>query len=209
MQTPAQPGSIIVVRESFNTLRDNRVITVPVDRLRLFFQGLLWAALAATLGLIAVLVYSRLQFKPTGVSNRLVDYSYAVVALPLLVVVVIGVAKAAAALAMSLWPVRMGVVAGPDTLELRLGPHGTRRYDAARLDVKYAFEFADDEQEDSFESYLPEEQQKAQFLPRIRHPDSAVALKELILRYAKGSESDLAARLGPAIEHWRAHRDWP
>jgi hypothetical protein len=179
-------------------------IHVPLDRTRALGRALVIGMLAAVLGTATTLVYSRLDFAASGPTNRLVDYSLAAGMLPLAVVALIAAWKAMGALALALWPARMGISATSERLWIRLGPLGTHTYDARRLAVKYPFELLDDGEDESFESYLPEEEQMARFLPMLKHPDKPEGLKEIILRHAKGTESDVARCLRPAIDAWRS-----
>lgn len=176
---------------------------LTVCRSRALVRGLTWLVPAAILGAATVFVFGGLEFAPSGVSNRLVEYSLAVVALPLPVAGAYAAFLALRWFALGLWPRRLGIFAAPEHLQFRLGPFGTRTFDARRLTIRYPFELADDEDDAAFESFLPQETQVETLLPRITHPQSKRPLNQVILRFATGSEIDMARALRPAIEAWR------
>lgn len=151
----------------------------------------------------AAVVYPKLNLNSTGANNAIVDWSIALAALP---PAIAGIACAFAAGRWALaacWPSPLGFIADASSLTFRLGPFGTRTYDAAQLDVKYLFELAVDGEEDSYEAFLPEEQQMARLLPRITHPTSRERLNALILKFGDGDELAAATSLRPIVERWR------
>jgi hypothetical protein len=180
---------------------------LPVSRSRAATRGLLCLVPALLLGATGAAIYSRLHFVPTAVSNRLVDYSIAVAALPCPIFTLVFGFRAVRWLFLSCWPGDVAIIADETALTLRLGPFGTRVYDTARLDVKYPFELSGEFDDGSFEAYLPEEEQLARFLPRLTHPDAPEPLNRTIRRFAVGAESDVAAALRSVIEHWRTRRE--
>lgn len=182
-------------------------LTLPVDRSRALGRALLWSAPAVLLGAVTVMIYGRLHFTPTGVSNRLVDFSIAVVALPAPVSAILCGLHALRWALLGVWPWPVGVSAQADVLRLHLGPFGTRRYNADELDVRYPFELSGDTEDGGYEALLPEEEQIARFLPRIHHPDAAEPLNRVILRFCRGNEADVAALLRPMLDRWRSARD--
>ncbi len=182
-------------------------LTLPVDRSRALGRALLWSAPAVLLGAVTVMIYGRLHFSPTGVSNRLVDFSIAVVALPAPVSAILCGVHALRWALLGVWPRPVGVSAQADVLRLHLGPFGTRRYNTDELDVRYPFELSGDTEDGGYEALLPEEEQIATFLPRIHHPDAAEPLKRVIMRFCRGNESDVAALLRPMLDRWRSARD--
>jgi len=167
-------------------------------------SALVWAVPTALMGGASLLIYRALSFTPTGVSNRITDYVIAVAASPLAVGTLVCAFKGLRCLLFAIWPGRMGVWGERDALVLRLGPFGRVRYAAAKLDIRYPFELADDADEDGgYEAFLPEEEQKKRLLPRMTHRGVREPINETILRYAAGSEEEIIHGLRPAIEHWR------
>ena len=187
--------------------REPLVIRVALARLRALTRAVFWSVPACGSGLTVTLIFRRLDFHPTGLSNRLVDYGIAVTLLPLALLAIFAAIKTLRWLLLCGWPGATGVYASEETLILRLGPFGTRRYDAARIDVRYPFELSGDLEEGTFESFLPEEEQFANLLPRIAHPDSSEPLNLVMLRYVGGSESGMADALRPVLQMWRARED--
>ena len=177
-------------------------MVIPIDRARLALRALLWGFPAVLLGVIAVMLYGSLNFVPSGVSNRLVDYALGVVALPIPLFSIYALGKAVRLLLIAAWPGKSGVFASPDLLELRLGPF-RRKYDSARLKLQYPFEVGEETGDRPFEAYLPEEEQMERFLPLMTHPQAASAINQEILRYCTGTEAELTGRLRPMIEYWR------
>src|SRR3989304_7964287 len=102
---------------------------LPIARLRAAGRALLWSVPAGLLGVTYFLIYTSLHFVPSGVSNRLVDYSVALISLPIPLTALWSAFKGARWLLLSLWPAPVGVFADERALTLRLGPFGTRSYD--------------------------------------------------------------------------------
>jgi len=179
------------------------VVVLPVSRSRAASRALVCSVPAILLGITTILIYSRLNFVPTGVSNRVVDYSIAAISLPIPLMAVWTALKAMRWLLLALWPAPVAVVAQVDSLTLRLGPFGTRAYDTPRLDVSYPFELSQDADGGGFEAFLPEEEQRDKLLPRILHPAAREPLHRVILRLVKESEPEAARTLRPLIDRWR------
>jgi len=179
------------------------VVVLPVARGRAATRALVCSVPAFLLGITTILIYSRLNFIPSGVSNRLVDYSIAAISLPIPLIAVWSAIKAVRWLLLALWPAPVAVVAEVNTLTLRLGPFGTRAYDTPRLDVRYPFELSQDADGGSFEAFLPEDEQRGKLLPRILHPAAREPLNRVILRVVKESEPGAARTLRPIMDRWR------
>jgi len=180
-------------------------IVMPVSRARALTRAVVWAVPAVLGGLITILIYSRLHFVPTAVSNRLVDYSIAFICLPVPISCLIAIFRMLRWLLLAAWPGAVVIVANESALTFSLGPFGTKAYDAARMVIRYPFELLEDENsEGAFESFLPEEEQLRVLLPRITHPSSAKPLNELLLRFVDVGETHATKLLRPALEHWRA-----
>ncbi len=178
-------------------------IVLPVSRARAASRALLCSVPAVLLTLTTILIYSRLHLVPTGISNRLVEYSIAAISLPAPLLALWTALKALRWLLLALWPARVAIVADACTLTFHLGPFGNRSYDASRLDVRYPFELSQDDDGGGFEAFLPEDEQRAKLLPRILHPQARGPLNRLILRFAKGSEQEIVRAMLPAIDRWR------
>ena len=181
---------------------------IPVSRGRALERALLRIPPGAVLILIAVRVVSELKFTPSGVSNRITEYSVALIMLVVALTGLILVLRGLRWLALALWPAAVGITADAGALTFRMGPFGTRRYPTDALDVSYAFERSVDTEDDDnlYESFLDPEVQMENYLPRIVHPDASVPLERLILHYARGTERQLAVALRPFTDDMRRNR---
>ena len=182
------------------------VVVLPIARSGAAGRALVWSVPAGLLGVTSFLIYTSLHFVPSGVSNRLVDYSVALISLPISLTALWSVLKGARRLLLSLWPAPVGVFADERTLTLRLGPFGTRSYDAARMDIRYPFELSQDDEGGGFEAFLPEEEQRMKLLPRILHSSAREPLNRVILRFVRPSEKAAVRSLRPLLDHWRSGR---
>ena len=185
------------------------VVVLPISRSRAASRAIVWGVPASLLGVASFLVYTSLHFVPSGVSNRLVDYSVALISLPIPLVAVWSVFKGARWLLLSLWPAPVGVFADERILTLRLGPFGTTTYEAARMDIRYPFELSQDDEGGGFEAFLPEEEQRTRLLPRILYPGAREPLNRVILRFVQPSEEEAVRLLRPLIDRWRSRRPTP
>ncbi len=181
-------------------------LSIPASRSRASVRGLLCLVPALLLGAASALIYGGLRFDPSAGSGRIIAFSVAAAALPCPMAALIFGYRGLRWLLLAGWPDRVGVEAEEATLTLRLGPFGTRSFDASRLDVSYPFEQGDDSDDAGFEAHLPEDEQLARFLPRISHPESPEPLNRVILRHAVGSEAEIATALRPAVDCWRSQR---
>ncbi len=185
--------------------RHEEVIAIcAVSRSAAFMRGVLWVASSTLCGIATVVVFQTLDFSPAGASHRLVDVSIAIVTLPVaacgLYLAVLGLRW----IGLAAWPGSVGIIATNDELSLLLGPFGTKRFDTAQLDLKYAFELSADEDEGGFESFLPEEEQMAKFLPRMLHPSTKDRIDPMLLKFAQRPEAEVARSLRPAFDKWRS-----
>lgn len=183
------------------------LVRLPASRIRAITRGMLWAAPAVLLGVITFSIYSALDFSPTGVSNRLVEYGQAIFALVFPMGALWTAIKALRWFLMGCWPGPVGVFANDHELILALGPMGTNKYDVARLSIQYAFELSDDLTDEGYEAYLPEEEQIRLFLPCLTHPLTKGRINQMILDYVISDEESAAAAMRPAIEHWRSQQE--
>lgn len=180
-------------------------VWVPAARGRAVVRGAWWAVLAALTGACTVLLYGSLDFRPSPVTNRLVEYCIAVAGSPILVIALGSLFRTLQWLLLAVWPSPVGIRADGQRLTFALGPFRTRSFAASRLDVRYPFELIDEE-EGSYEAYLPEEKQLSRFVPRLRYPGSDEQINRTLLRFAAGQEPDIAGALRPIFEQWRASR---
>ena len=186
---------------------DDVIAVLPLARGSTLASASLWVLPAVGLGGVAVAVFSQLQFIPSGVSNRLVDYSLALLMIPIVLGAAAFAIRAAGLACMAVWPGSVGVYAGRDELTIKMGPFGTRRYDVGRLDVRYPYELPADDGEDQFEALLPQERQMAELIPKITHPDARELIDRTIRRMAGGPEDNIVRMLRPAIDFYRAVRE--
>lgn len=184
----------------------NIAVHIPVARLQALVRGVWWGMSALLAGLLSYLVYSSLDWKPTAVTSRLVEYCIAVAALPALATLFYSAFKALRWVALCLWPTGVGVHADERSLVFKLGPFGTRAYDVTRLDVRYPFELSSDVEDGGYEAFLPEEEQVARFLPQLLHPMSQEPLNRVMLRFVLGDEAAVAAEMRPIIERWQSSK---
>lgn len=180
-------------------------LVTPVSRMRALSRGAAWGAGALILGVMARAAWERLDFTRTGVHSLLVEGALAVVGLAPAAGAVICAARAFLYLLLGLWTKRIGVFADDEYLTLRLGPFGTMEYPVRELDIRYPFELSGDE--DSFEAFLPKDVQRATMLPRMLRHGEPKPIQQMILRFAAGTEAEVAARMRPWIERVTGKKD--
>lgn len=187
-----------------NTSESNYLAFVPISRVRGAVRGLLWFGPGALLMLAAAIALQGIWGGVRGMSSPLVNASLTLAVLPILLGGLVCIWHGSRWIGLALWPWKIGFFAHARLFEMCLGPFGVRSFPVSELTIKYLFELDDDELSDGgFEAYLPEEVQISRFLPRMSHPSSPRGLNEIILRFADGSEEDIAKRLRPAIKAWR------
>ena len=185
---------------------DTAVVELKISRGAALTRGSLWLVAAGLAGLATYATYSRLSFVPSAISNRLVDYSIAILALPLPVAAIITLIRSLRWIVLALWK-NAGIHANQEGLVFSLGPFGRRHFRASQIDIRYPFELLEDpDYEPGVEAFLPEEEQLATLLPRLRYPGYAMNLGEVILKFAGVSEAHIASRLSPLIMQWRSMR---
>ena len=178
-------------------------IFISLSRGRAATRAVLCAVPTLLLGAATFVVYGRLEFFPTAISNRIVDYAVMVAALPLPVLGIVCAIRAARHFLAVVWLSPLGIQADDESLKLHLGPFGNVSYPARELDIRYPFELSGDFDDGGFEQFLPEEEQMARLLPRMTHPRARLPINRIILRFALGDEAQIAALMRPAIERWR------
>lgn len=190
-------------RSSFQAIRIGASRGLALERALLFLgPGVL-------LLVICFGVAQGLRFRPSGVSNRIGDYSLAIVMLPVALGGLVIAGMGLRWLAMAVWPGWLGIVADADGLSFHLGPMGSARYCAGELDVRYLFELLGEDGEgdaELYEALTDPQEQMASMLPRIRCARSAKSLERRIVRFTRMGEQELAALLRPFIESVRRDR---
>lgn len=179
------------------------MVFIPFARGRAATRAVLWTVPAFLLGAACVLIYGRLTFARTAISNAIVDYAIGLATLPLIALAFLCGFRAIRYLAAVIWPAKLGVLASDGRLELCLGPFGHVVYPVEELDIRYPFELIDDPEEGGFEQFVPEEEQIERMIPRIKHATEKEPINRTILRFMAGEEKDIAVALRPAIELWR------
>lgn len=183
---------------------DDVIAVLSLPRSSTLASATLWVLPAVGLGGVAAIVFGQLQFVPSGTSNRLVDYSVAILMIPFVLGAVAFAIRAVGLACMAIWPGSVGVYAGREVLTIRLGPFGTRRYDVQRLEVRYPYELPVDDGDNQFEALLPKEQQWAELVPRMTHPDASEQIDRTIRRMAGMADKEIARVLRPAMDFYRA-----
>lgn len=179
-------------------------IFLPASRARAAMRGILGGIAAAPAALVLNMIAPSLSFRHSGASNQIEDYA---LSFTLLLIGIAGLAAAAWGgrwALLALWPGRVGFVADVRGLSWRLGPFGSGRLDAERIEARYLFELDDEELEEGhFEAFLPEETQRRTMLPRLRHPQVRHCVRQLLLNFCAAPEEKLADGLRPMIDAWR------
>jgi hypothetical protein len=176
---------------------------LPADRGGLLRKATVRLLAAALLGVVAARLWAWLDFSPSAVGNRIVQVSLVVLVIPLVL--------AAAMVAMSgmrqflagAWPGFSGVEIRQDRIVLRRGALPSRSYAATDLDLRYLFEMDEDEHNGVFESYLPEDHQRATMLPPLRCAREPEPLRLVLLRWTAVDEPRAAAALAGGLEALR------
>ncbi len=176
---------------------------VPAARGRAFARSSVWLAPALVHGLISWHILSDVRLGTTGGASTIVTVAMIALLIPFALAGVAMIVLGLRWLLLALWPGRVGVTADARSLHLAFGPFGSRTYDVDRLDTKYYFELSIDIVEVGFEALLPDEEQVANFLPRLLHPDAKTPINRTIMRFAGGTEAEVACALRPMIAHWR------
>lgn len=180
--------------------------SLPVARGRVLVRGLLWAVASVIVGFPVVRIVTGLEFTPTGVSNRVVEYAIVIALLPVAALAVWCGVTAIRWILLAAWPGAVGVFADGAGLTFRLGPWGTKRFALDRLDVRYWFQHDPDELTGKVEAFLPEDEQRDRFLPQIRHVGDATAINAVILRRTARSEREAADAFREVIARWQRDR---
>lgn len=176
---------------------------LSVSRPAILTRALAWGAPAGLMALAVREIFMRIGFRPSGLPRGPVDFSLCVVLLPLAGAVLFFGGRAISWLLLAFWPAPVGVWATAEALVTRFGPWGRRRYRADELDIRYGFEWPEEQRTEFFEAMLPEEEQLASYLPRIRHPSAVTPVNQTMLRFLGRPEFEVAAAMRSALERWR------
>lgn len=182
-------------------MSDNLIAFIPVSRMRSLTRAVIYAFPASVLAATAQMVYSGVNLRASVLSTQFVQYSLMLCALTLAIMSLAVGILALRRLLLAGWPGAIGFYAYEAEMLFRLGPFGSKRYTVERLDIRYPYECMDDD--DSFETMLPEEEQHETLLPRMIHPDEDTPLNVMVTQFAVGSEREIVVLLRPAIDRWR------
>ena len=141
---------------------------VRVSRSRAALRSLPRLLAAGAAAVLIGSIWGRLRFTPTGASNRIVDYAWAIALLPVGLVALWLAASGLRWLLLAGWPRPVAFLGRRRELTLDLGPFGHHRLDAARMSVRYAHELDPEEGGDPFETFEDPELQERTRLPHIR-----------------------------------------
>ncbi|MGB0715446.1 MAG: hypothetical protein ACPGXK_06185 [Phycisphaerae bacterium] len=176
-------------------------IFVPASRVFGFTQSLLWMAAATVLGGLTFLVYSNLTLGGSG-GDRLVQYSIAIIALPLPICTLMTLLHSLKWLSLGLWPRRVGIEFSSGQIAVELGLFRSTVVDIPRLSIRYPFDFDEARAAQMMEAQLPFEMQRSTLIPEMRHPDYKGRLKIDMLRFSKLEEPEFARLLEDHFLHW-------
>ncbi len=180
-------------------------LRLPADRT----AGLLRIVLLLPAGALLLFVAARrlggFDFTPSPVSSWVVELSWAFLALAGALVGLILSIVGLRWLVYAAWPGRMGLTITGQELEIALGPFGRRRLDLARMTAVYRFEM-DDAEGTSTEDFLEPEDEIANNLPTIHHPDYPMSLNRILQKYIAGQPHDQLRQLRPLVDSLRDAR---
>jgi len=178
---------------------DNRIIvTIPVSRGRAWERAALRIGPGVVTAFLSAHALGRLNFAPSGISNRITDYALAMILVPIALVGLALVVFGLRWLLMSMWFGKLEIVGTEDALTFRLGPLGAQRYTLEELTVYYPFEFCPEEElEGVYESLLDPAVQMEEYLPHIVRRRDSARLDPRIPGLAALREKQCAALLRP------------
>lgn len=180
-------------------------LRLPADRT----AGLLRIVLMLPAGALLLIVSARrlgdFDFTPSPASSFMVELSWAFLALAGAWVGLILSFVGFRWLVYAAWPGRMGVTITGQEIDIALGPFGRRRLDLARMAAVYRFEM-DDEDATSTEDFMEPEEEIANTLPTISHPDYPVSVNRMLQKYIAGQPHDHREQLQPLVALLRSPR---
>ncbi|MCP4250128.1 MAG: hypothetical protein GY778_24055 [bacterium] len=173
---------------------------IPVSRSRAVLRALPRLLAAGAAVVLIGSVRGRLRFTPTGASNRITDYAWALALLPVVLAVLWLAVAGLRWLLLAVWPRRVAFCGRRRDLTLDLGPFGHHRLDVARMSIQYPHELDPDDGGDPFETFEDPEVQERTRLPHMEHPDYPGRLDWLLLRLAGGEEQAVVRQLSPFVK---------
>ena len=177
-------------------------VTCPIARLQPLARAVLRIALGGLILLPVGLLWPRLSFHPSGISNRVVDYSAAFLLAGFVIAGLWAICSGLRWLALSIWP-RTGIRFDAKGLELRLGPFGRHVWAWSELRIRYRHETSVDlDDPETFEEIDADVEQTTR-LPLMDDSASGERINEVILRFAGWTEAELAGGAGELIRRFR------
>ncbi|MCH7720912.1 MAG: hypothetical protein IH988_07965 [Planctomycetes bacterium] len=175
-------------------------VSFPVDRRRAARRGV--SFLSPGVGVVALFAWliSRLEFIPSGVSNRITEYALACIYLMVALGGLALVWRGLYWLCVALWPRPVCVVADADAIRFELGPMGRQCYDLTRVSVVYPFDEPEEGDDGVYEALRDPEKYAAEHLPRMTHPDAVSHLDVMIRHLVTADEVTLVRQLKPIID---------
>ncbi len=174
-------------------------LRLPADRAAGLLRIVLMLPAGALLLFAAAGVLRRFDFTPSPGSSWIVELSWVFVALAGALVGLILSIVGLRWLVYAAWPGRMGLTIAGEELEIALGPFGRRRLDLARMTAVYRFEM-DDEEATSTEDFMEPEDEVANTLPTIEHPDYPISVNRILQKYIVGQPHHHRRQLQPLVD---------
>lgn len=177
-------------------------LRLPADRTAGLLRIVLLLPAGALLLIAAAGRIGSFDFTPSPASSWMVELSWAFVALAGALVGLVFSIVGLRWLVYAAWPGRMGLTISGQEMEIALGPFGRRRLDLARMTAVYRFEM-DDAEATSTEDFMEPEDEIANTLPTIHHPDYPVSLNRILQKYIAGQPNHQRQQLQPLIDFLR------
>lgn len=174
-------------------------VSFPVDRMRAARRGVTFLSPGAGVVVLFGWLISGLDFIPSGVSNRIIEYALACIYLMAALGGVALVWRGLYWLCVASWPRPVCVVADANAIRFELGPMGRQCYDLTRISAVYPFDEPEEGDDDVYEALRDPEKYEAEHLPRMTHPDAVSHLDVMIRHLVTIDEADLARRLKPFV----------
>jgi len=175
-------------------------VSFPIDRMRAARRGVTFLFPGAGIVMLFGALISGLDFVPSGVSNRIIDYSLAFIYFMAALGGVALLWRGFYWLCVASWPRPVCVIADADAIRFELGPMGRQRYDLARIRAVYPFDEPEEADDGVVEALRDPEKYAAEHLPRLTHPDAVSHLDVMIRHLVTADEITLTRRLKPIID---------
>ena len=150
---------------------------------------------------------SGLDFVPSGVSNRIIEYALACI----YVMTVLGglalVWRGLYWVSVASWPRPVCVVVDADAIRFELGPMGRQCYDLARVSAVYPFDEPEEGDDGVYEALRDPEKYAAEHLPKMTHPDAVSNLDVMIRHLVTADETAMVRKLKPIIDRCQRPSD--